>query len=296
MGVYVVGMHRSGTSALAGLLSALLELPAGRLAVESNPSGQWERPELRPALELLLTWRRATWSQPPPETTVLGPPAPLLAYSRRVFDRHCSGPFLWKDPRLCLTIDHWLSLPQAEPKVILINRRPDEVARSLQDRNGWASERGLALWERTTRNAVARLGGREIWVVDHATLMTDPDRAVADLAPWLGQTDPGAMARAVATIDRSRAPDPTIPAGHAGLPDAVPGAIAALAERLSGISGPARLDLDGIGPESPTTASILGRPSSLGLARRGLRALRAVPRRHPIEIAGAPVPPSSPRG
>ncbi len=286
MGLYVVGMHRSGTSALAGLLSSLLQLPAGRLAVDSNPTGQWERPELRPALELVLAWNNTTWASPPPETATLACPAPLASYATRVFERHCVDPFLWKDPRLCLTIDRWLALPQPEPRIVVLHRRPDEVADSLQRRNGWPTERGLALWERTTRNAVVRLGGREVFVVDHAELLAEPDQTAADLGRWLGQNDPDASARAATTVQpRDRAPEETgsaQPAGSVQLTDAQ----TALAARLARHRGPTRLDLDGIGPESPATAELLGSPGPVELARRTARAIRAIPRRHNLEIAG----------
>ncbi len=291
MGVYVVGMHRSGTSALAGLLSSLLQLPAGRLAVDSNPTGQWERPELRPALELLLAWNRSTWASPPPETAALGCPTPLAAYTRRVFDRHCSEPFLWKDPRLCLTIDRWLALPQPEPKVVVIHRRPDEVADSLRRRNGWTIERGLALWERTTRNAVVRLANQEVFVVDHAMLMAEPEQLATDLGHWLGQLDPDAWVRAAATVDRpgdSAAPTEAGDTIGASTNIRLSEAQAALAERLVHDRGPTRLDLQGIGPESPATAGFLGSPGSIELARRAGRAVRAIPRRHQLEIAGPP--------
>ncbi len=280
MGIYVVGMHRSGTSALAGLLSSLLQLPAGRLAVDSNPTGQWERPELRPALELVLAWNRSTWAHPPPATATLACPGPLAAYTRRVFERHCAEPFLWKDPRLCLTIDRWLALPQSEPRVLVLHRRPDEVADSLRRRNGWSAERGLALWERTTRNAVARLAGRDVFVVDHGDLMAEPERSAADVGHWLGQHDADAWARAGATVERrERMAPPAVPAELSE-------AQGALATRLARDRGPTRLDLDGIGPESPATAEILGSPGPAELARRVARATRAIPRRHRLEIAG----------
>ncbi len=287
-------MHRSGTSALAGLVSALYGLPAGRLAVDSNPTGQWERPELRPALELMLAWNRCTWAHPPPEGLDLTLPTPLRAYADRVFDRHGGHrSFLWKDPRLCLTIDHWLDRPQGEARVLTLNRDPVEVARSLARRNGWPVERGLALWERTARNAVVRLGGREVYALHHRDLVADPGAVADDLARWLGPYRPrpgaDAVARAAATVapptptHREWADQTAAPGGAGG---ALTEAQAALADRLDRAGGPARLDLAGLGPESPTTDPLLGSPSAMELLRRTGRAARALPRRHRLEVAG----------
>lgn len=289
MGIYVVGMHRSGTSAVAGLLSALTGLPAGRLAVPSNPGGQWERPELRPALELFLAANGHSWAHPPAESDRLRLSGPLAAYASRVFRRHGADRFLWKDPRLCLTIDHWLDQPQTEPRVVVVHRRPEEVARSLAARNGWSTERGLALWERTNRNAIVRLGGREVFAVEHGQLLADPAGSTAALAAWLGlggQQEPvgaGVLARAAATISPPE-PPPT------GEPTAAEAPLTenqgALAERLGRTTGPTTLDLDGVGPESPSTVATLGQPSRTELARRAGRAVWAIPRRHRLEIAG----------
>lgn len=286
MAVFVVGMHRSGTSALAAMVSALYRLPAGRLAVESNPTGQWERPELRPALELQLAWNRCTWAHPPTEDRVLAVPGPLRRYGDRVFSRHCRQRFLWKDPRLCLTIDHWLDRATGRAAVLVLHRPPSEVARSLAARNGWTVERSLALWERTTRNALARLGGREVNAVRHHDLLSDPEAVAAELVASLdlGVAEPRseAVARAAAMVR----PPTAAPDDRTGPTEVLTEAQATLADRLDRLSGPTRLDLTGIGPESPTTGPLLGSPGAIELVRRTGRALRAVPRRHQLEVAG----------
>ncbi len=287
MGIYVVGMHRSGTSALAGLVSALCRLPSVRLAVPGSPQGQWERPELRPAIDLLLAWNRSTWDHPPPETTTLRAPRPLRAYGDRVLTRHARTPFLWKDPRLCLTIDHWLgrSRLEGEARVILVHREPSAVADSLRRREGWTVERGLALWERTNRNALHRLAGREVFALSHGGLVTDPDGVVDRLVPWLGHpADPTTRRRAADLIDRRT---DTRDDGGGSAVTMLTDHQRELADRLGRLDGPTRLDHAPLGPESPTTGPLLGPAPPTVLARRVLRALRATPRRHPLAVAGS---------
>ena len=286
MGVYLVGMHRSGTSALAAMTSALGAMPVSRLATVSNPAGQWERADLRPALELLLACNRATWDRPPPEARTLRCPPPLGRHLRRAFETAGTEPFLWKDPRLCSTIDHWLALPQPEPTVLFVHREPLAVARSLRRRNGWPLERGLALWERTTRNAIVRLGRHPVHAVPHHRLATDPAAVAADGATWLDVgADPARTARAVelAIAHRTAAassggPTGTDPSAERSRLDRQPTveptpAQRRLAERIAPTEGRAVLDLDGVGPESPTTADLLGRPHPAELVRRTVRAL-----------------------
>ena len=68
MGVLVLGMHRSGTSALTRVLN-LLGLDAGRDvlmgASESNPTGHWEVERLTSFNDRLLDDRGGRWSAPP---------------------------------------------------------------------------------------------------------------------------------------------------------------------------------------------------------------------------------------
>lgn len=284
MGIYVVGMHRSGTSVVAAVASALTGLPSVRLAVPGNPDGQWERPELRPALDLLLASNRATWDHPPTDTAVLTAPAPWRAYARRVTARHLGQPFVWKDPRLCLTIDRWLDEPPAPTagpaRIVVVHRSPGAVAASLARREGWTIDRGLALWERTTRNAVRRLDGRQVFAVDHARLVADPGPTVEALADWL---EVPITSRATDLVDTG-AGGASGPAHASRSPEQ-----AALAAVLADRHGPTRLDPAALGPESPTTGALLGSPTASTLATRTLRTIRALPRRHRLEVAGGPV-------
>ncbi|MEM9565682.1 MAG: sulfotransferase [Actinomycetota bacterium] len=283
MGIYVVGMHRSGTSAVAAVVSALGDLPANRLVVDANPDGQWERAELRPALDLLLLANGATWDHPPAAEAAVEAPRWWRAYANRVAGRHLAGDFVWKDPRLSLCIDLWLDRPQPEPRVVLVHRHPSAVAASLASREGWSGERALALWERTTRNALVRLGGREVFAVAHERLVADPTATVDRLADWLGFADRHRRSRAADLVD------PRAGSGaSAAAVDAHPSpAQLDLARLLDDRHGPTRLDPAALRPETPATATVLGHPGPGLLARRTARAIRLVPRRHRSEVAGA---------
>lgn len=185
--VFVVGMHRSGTSALAGALVQLFDYPVQARPVESNPYGQWERPEMRLQLSALLAYNGATWEHPQKADRPIAA-GPLDGTLRRSFQRHCHAPGLWKDPRLCLSIDYWLAVSAdvgCDAQVVFVHRDPAEVAESLRVRNGWPHQRGLALWERTNRNAIARLAGREVHVVSYERMMEQPGETLRTLGALL---------------------------------------------------------------------------------------------------------------
>src|SRR5882762_5246263 len=87
VGVFVVGMHRSGTSAVAAALEALgLDVGApDRLMVADagNPAGYYELQEIGDLNDEILEWRGGRWDNPP-ETPDRWELAPEVApYYRR---------------------------------------------------------------------------------------------------------------------------------------------------------------------------------------------------------------------
>lgn len=184
----VVGMHRSGTSALAGVLvraGAWFGDPAlaagGRPA---RPLGLVERKDFlalsEPALMALgLGWDNVfgfsrAWPEPFAQSLRekfrRGALADLLAHEVSVL----------KDPRLCFVLP--LFLPELRRVTgVMIVRNPVEVAMSLAARNGFPMELGVALWEAYNRQALISLAGVPSIVVQHRELMRRPDAAIPDI-------------------------------------------------------------------------------------------------------------------
>ncbi|HEY9142813.1 MAG TPA: hypothetical protein VIM90_02130, partial [Arenimonas sp.] len=110
----VLGMHRAGTSALAGALDAL-GVPLGRQMVPAqadNPGGYWENAEGVQIHERLLLALGRGWDdlRPLPEGWLdteagLAAAAALEAWLQRDF----AGQPLWafKDPRTCRLLPLW---------------------------------------------------------------------------------------------------------------------------------------------------------------------------------------------
>jgi glycosyltransferase involved in cell wall biosynthesis len=191
--IIVLGMHRSGTSALTGVLSMAGANPGPSLMQGdkgTNPKGFWEHKDVVAIHERLLSALGSSWDDalPLPENWWL---RPSIACFRdeliEVVQRDFSTSPLWilKDPRLCRLLPMWLEILQeldVQPYFIICLRHPFEVARSLEQRDGIQAARACLLWlehfiesERWTR-------GHARTVVDYEQLLVDWCKTVQQVA------------------------------------------------------------------------------------------------------------------
>jgi hypothetical protein len=188
----VIGMHRSGTSAVAGALGALgfnTPRPDDRMDWPESNSEHWESLSLGLYNDTLLTDLGGSWEAPPdlpptwaeyPTLSTEPDPAVLLkaAYPE-------PGARVWKDPRLCLLLPFWRPLLPSPLAAILIWRSPMAVADSLHRRDGMHLADGLALWERYNRSAITNLVGINTFVCSYESVLRDPTSAMSSVADWL---------------------------------------------------------------------------------------------------------------
>ena len=192
-GVVVLGMHRGGTSAIAGLLRlAGLRMPVDPSLTGSsrnNPKGFWEIRPLTHFNESLLRAFDGDWSAPPPldEGWVDDPRAASLKdRAARLFNSIIpSEAWLWKDPRLCLTMPFWRDAGAKDAVSVLVLRNPLEVARSLQRRNSFSGPLSLALWETYMTGALRSAAGGPVAVVEYQSVVEDPVGSSRSLRSWL---------------------------------------------------------------------------------------------------------------
>jgi hypothetical protein len=163
--ILVLGMHRSGTSALAGLLVHLgVQGPKTLMeANEYNERGYWESARFHEYHDRLLQAAGTEWDLWTKVT--LDGLDPQVA---RQFDVECQSLlaqefgdaplFVMKDPRVCRLVPFWqrqLAAAGVEPTAILTVRSPIEVAKSLAVRDGLGLEHALLLWLRHVLDAEA---------------------------------------------------------------------------------------------------------------------------------------------
>lgn len=183
-GVVVLGMHRSGTSAVTRALSLLGLRTAGEHDLmppaAHNERGFWESSSLSSLNDHVLEAFGGSWSCPPelePGWADGALAAALHPAAAATFAR-AHGPddgWVWKDPRTCLTFSFWTHVFTTPPVVVLPYRNPLEVWRSLERRDGLAKAHSLALWERHVRAALLAADGRPTLVTGYDRLLDDPD-------------------------------------------------------------------------------------------------------------------------
>ncbi len=142
--------------------------------------------------EALLERLGGTWDRPPdcepgwesdPVLAIddLGDPAAAASVA---FPN--DGPIVWKDPRSCLLLPHWLAHLPKPVAAVFIWRWPLSVARSLQARDRLHLADGVALWERYNRSGLSGLVGVDTFVTRYESIVEDPLSRLGTLAHWLG--------------------------------------------------------------------------------------------------------------
>jgi len=180
----ILGMHRSGTSALTGAL-ALRGVHLGSDLMPpaaENPKGFWEHLGVVNIHEQLFSALGHCWSSPDPlpEHWLLHPATETAREQLRTLIRSEFLPHpVWavKDPRLCRLLPLWRPLLEelgVNASAVVIARDPREVAASLQKRNQWPPELARELWLRHLADAI--LGSHELprCVLTYSRLLADP--------------------------------------------------------------------------------------------------------------------------
>jgi hypothetical protein len=155
-GLFILGMHRSGTSCLAGMLES-----AGFNAGDvdewnpDNPLGNREHLAVTPLNEGLLRMQGGTWDQPP-DNVVVDDRQRREMYSIVAGLEDSGRPWFIKDPRILLLPEPWLAL-RPGARCVGIFRHPVAVAQSLERRDGLSLAHGVTLWNRYNQGLLALL-------------------------------------------------------------------------------------------------------------------------------------------
>ncbi|MCC4288862.1 hypothetical protein [Vreelandella aquamarina] len=152
--IVVLGMHRSGTSAITGALEKMgVVLPQELMPpTEDNPKGYFEGLRVMQINDAALSDLQSNWDDTRFSLFITDQLIEkYLPEVKRFIQEEFfySKVFALKDPRMCITFPLWeraLLELGIEIKVVIPYRNPFEVARSLKKRNDFSTEKSLLLW------------------------------------------------------------------------------------------------------------------------------------------------------
>lgn len=186
-GVLILGMHRSGTSAVAGVFRAA-GLHVGSTAdvmppTDDNPLGYHERVSVVAENDRLLAQVGATWERPPVPgalaTLRQHESSKVSALLRGLLGEDPMRPLVLKDPRIGILLPVWKPAYSGVLSPVLTVRHPLEIARSLLVRDGMPLAAGLALWEIYLSAILDAHHGESLAVAHVHHLLTTPGAAAA---------------------------------------------------------------------------------------------------------------------
>ncbi|MBV8760933.1 MAG: hypothetical protein JO257_26800 [Deltaproteobacteria bacterium] len=199
--IVVLGMHRSGTSCIAGMLAAGGAASAGASVRNwDNARGHHEMLDVVRLNEAVLAHSGGHWLSLPREVTWTEAHAHARDHILRlVLD---GAPALVKDPRTLLVLPFWRA--SAVPfREIAVVRHPLAVARSLASWRGMPLGDGIALWTAHNRALLADRAQHAYPLVDFDAPRAEVIAAVAAFAP----ADPAAFEDQLVHHDAGDAPD-----------------------------------------------------------------------------------------
>lgn len=208
----VLGMHRSGTSAVTRTLTLMGAQVPGTLMEPvpgENPLGFWESREIVESHDRFLAAAGSCWDdmRPLPARAFRGRPARVCKDELTLILEKAlaESPLLAvKDPRLCRLLPLWgpvLHGLGVESRAVLPLRNPLEVAHSLKTRNGIERERALAMWLVHSLVAERESRGMIRHVAPYGAFLDSPREAVAEMAARLGGFDRTRVEEALPAIE-----------------------------------------------------------------------------------------------
>lgn len=167
-GVIVLGMHRSGTSVVGGLMSKMGLNTGGPLIAPAsdNAKGFFERIDvvlqndyLMKKQNLHYAWRTHAYDPLVGLKHILTDDGSLFKEGQRALaflNSESNYPWMLKDPRLCITLRTWLPLLHFYPAILFTYRNPMDVALSMNKRTteNFPIPLGLKLWYVYNKRAV----------------------------------------------------------------------------------------------------------------------------------------------
>jgi chromosome segregation ATPase len=195
--VVVLGMHRSGTSAIARGLKVLnVDLGDNLMpgAPGENEKGFWEDLDFYRLNEKLLAKIGSAWDH---LRRIDVAPLCREEFAEERFEASAlierkmrsSSVFGFKDPRTTILLPFWQCVFEdlgLEESYVIAVRNPLEVCESLRKRNGFEPSFSMALWLKYTWSAVNHSADRQRVCLSYRNLLSEPAKELARVAASAG--------------------------------------------------------------------------------------------------------------
>lgn len=217
--IIVAGMHRSGTSVVAGCVNAAGVAVGAPLLppADDNPKGFFEHLDVVNLHDAFLGELGLLWSDPIVEVQAPSPQvrAAWVAKIRELYVRIASaerGVFMFKDPRSTRFLDLWaeaLAELGVKPAFLVCVRNPQGVVNSLVRRDRLSPAHAEALWAFENALITKHVEAHTHTIVDYSAFLQAPahtlTQAFANLDLTGFQTDEGTLSAVVErTLDHSK--------------------------------------------------------------------------------------------
>lgn len=215
--ILVLGMHRSGTSALTRVLNLLGAHVGNDLlaAKADNTRGFWEHAEAVAIHDRLLAALGRSWhdSRELPSGWLKSTAGKVAAGEvARLIERDMKDERLWvvKDPRMCRLVPLWMQVLRdlgIAAKAVLVVRDPYEVASSLHVRDGWTHRHAYLMWVEHLLDAIRATADVPRALVSYHQLLGDWRAHMRRLADQLELNWDPDIEQATPAIEAYLAPD-----------------------------------------------------------------------------------------
>ena len=188
MNIIILGMHRSGTSKVAGILEHLGYHVGNEdeLMVKGNenPKGFFERKDFREINDKILHENGFDWHRVADFSIEALSEDSKEKYQRSaeniISKLDACGKWVIKEPRFCLLYPLLKESTRSAIKLV-VYRDPMETAESLWQRNKFPLYFGLALWEKYHNELFGSVSSDKLLVVNYNKLLNDPEGEIKSL-------------------------------------------------------------------------------------------------------------------
>ncbi len=189
--MFVLGMHRSGTSLVMGALNKMGVYLGNDLLkpTADNPKGYFENQNLVDIDEKILSCYNSSWD----DLLILDNDfaknekfEQILIDIKQFIEKEFAGipVFGLKDPRLCRLLPFWdsvLTKMKIQEYFIIPLRNPLEIAASLENRDGFSLEKSFILWMNHMFEAELYTRGKNRIFINYDYLLKQPETAVESI-------------------------------------------------------------------------------------------------------------------